>query len=77
MVQRVSHTSRYYPKGIQKIAYVWWSHVRLPVPFAGRNSSGPPYVCTTDKGVHPTDLVYVRLLRVSVWLLFSKGSKCD
>jgi hypothetical protein len=69
---------RYYLKGFQKVAYIWWSHVRLPVQFAGRTSSGSPsYVRTTDRGVRSADLAYVHLLRVSVWLLFSKGSKCD
>ena len=34
-------------------------------------------VPTKDRGIHPVDLTYVRLLRVSVWLLFSKGSKHD
>jgi hypothetical protein len=43
-------------------AYVRWS---------------PPYVRTKDRGVRPADLAYVRLLRVSVWLIFSKGSKRD
>jgi hypothetical protein len=43
-------------------AYVRWS---------------PLYVYITDSSVRPSDLVYVHLLRVGVWLLFSKGSKCD
>jgi hypothetical protein len=44
MVQMVSCTSRYYPKGIPKVAYVRWSHVHLLVRFAGRTSSGSPIV---------------------------------
>jgi hypothetical protein len=69
--------SRYYPKGIQKVAYVWWSHVRPLAQFAERTSGGPPsYVRITDNNVRPLDLVYVCLLRINVWLLFYKGSKC-
>jgi hypothetical protein len=46
------------------------------VLFAKRTFGGPPlYVSTTDSSVHPPDLAYVHLLRISVWLLFSKGSK--
>jgi hypothetical protein len=41
VVQRVSRTSRYYPKGIQKVAYIRWSHVHPLVRFAGRTSNGP------------------------------------
>ena len=74
----MSRTSRYYPKGIPKTS------VRLVVPrtsavlFVERMSGGPHlYVRTKDRGVHPVDLAYVRLLSVSVWLLFSKGSKYD
>ena len=70
--------SRYYPKVIQKVAYVRWSHVCPLVLFAKCTYIGPrPYVLTTDRGVRPADLAYVHLLRVSAWLLFSKGSKCD
>jgi hypothetical protein len=61
----VSHTSKYYPNGIPK------SSVRLVVPctstvqFVERTSSGPPmYVRTRDRGVRPTDLAYVCLLRL-------------
>jgi hypothetical protein len=53
----------------QKVVYVQWSHVRLLVWFAERTFDGPP--------IRPVDLVYVRLLRGNVCLLFSKGSKCD
>jgi hypothetical protein len=70
--------SRHYPKGIPK------SSVRPVVP---RTSTCMvcrayvqwflPYVRTKNSNVRLPDLVYVRLLRVSVWLLFSKGSKCD
>jgi hypothetical protein len=70
--------SRYYPKGIPK------SSICLVVPrtsvvlFVKRTFGGPlTYVCTTDSSIHLPDLVYIRLLRVGVWLLFSKGSKCD
>jgi hypothetical protein len=67
----------YYPKGIQKVAYVWWSYVCLLVRFAECMSGGPlTYVRTTDSSVRPPDLAYVRLLRIKVCLLFSKGSKC-
>jgi hypothetical protein len=71
--------SRYYPKSIQKVAYVRWSHVHLPVQFVERTSGGPPlYIRTTNSSVRPLDLVYVRSLRISVWpLLFSKGLKHD
>jgi hypothetical protein len=70
--------SMYDLKGIQKVAYVWWSHVHPLVRFAGRTFSGPPtYVRIIDSSVRLPDLVYVYLLRISVWLLFSKGSKCD
>jgi hypothetical protein len=78
MVERVSRTSKYYPKGIPK------SSIRSVVPctfvvlFVERTSGGPPlYVRTTDSRVRPPDLAYVRLLRVSVWILFSKGSNHD
>jgi hypothetical protein len=47
------------------------------VRFTECTSSCPPsYVRTTDRSVRPLDLAYVLLLRISVWLLFSKGSKC-
>jgi hypothetical protein len=66
----MSHTSRYYPKGIPK------SSVRPVVPrtfgelFAERTSGGPPlYVLTTDISVRPLDLAYVRPLWVNVKLL--------
>jgi hypothetical protein len=63
--------------GIQKVAYVRWPHVHPLVWFAEHTSSGPPmYVYTANCSVRPLDLVYVYLLRVNVWLLFSKGSKC-
>jgi hypothetical protein len=52
VVQWLPRTSRYYPEGIQKVAYIWWSRVRLPIQFAERSSSGPPpYVHTTDSSV--------------------------
>ena len=63
--------SRYYPKGIPKVAFVRWSHVRLPVRLAECTFGVPClYVHAKDRGVRPADLMYVRLLRVSVWLLF-------
>jgi hypothetical protein len=69
--------SRYYLNGIQKVAYIQWSHVRPLVGFAKRTFGGPPsYVHTTDINVRPPDLAYVLLLRINVWLLFPKGSKC-
>jgi hypothetical protein len=42
VVQWLSRTSRYYPEGIQKVAYVRWSRVHLLVRFAERTSGGPP-----------------------------------
>jgi hypothetical protein len=52
VIQRVSRTSKYYPKGIQKVAYVQWSHVRLLVRFVERTYGGPPmYVRTIDNNV--------------------------
>jgi hypothetical protein len=61
VVQRLSRTSMYYPEGTQKVAYVWWSHVRPPIRFAERTSNGPPaYVHTTDNSVRPPNLAYVR-----------------
>jgi hypothetical protein len=52
VVQRVSRMSRYYPKGIQKVAYIQWSHTRPLVQFAERTSSGSPmYVRTIDSSV--------------------------
>ena len=60
----------------QKVAYVQWSHVRPPLRFAKRTSCGSRlYVRAKDKGVCSADLAYVYLLRVSVQLLFSKGSR--
>jgi hypothetical protein len=44
VVQRLSRTSRYYPEGTQKVAYVRWSRVHPPVWFAERTSGGPPRV---------------------------------
>jgi hypothetical protein len=35
----------------------------------------PTYVHTRDRGVRPLDIAYVHLQRVSVWLLFSNGSR--
>jgi hypothetical protein len=70
--------SRYYPKGIPK------SSIHLVVPltsivlFVKCTSDGPPsYVRTIDRSIRPPNLAYVRLLRVSVWLLFSKGLRRD
>jgi hypothetical protein len=49
VVQWLPRMSRYYPEGIQKIAYVWWSSVRPPIQFVERMSGGPlVYVRTTD-----------------------------
>jgi hypothetical protein len=42
VVQWMPRTSRYYPEGIQKVAYVQRSHIRLPVRFVERTSGGPP-----------------------------------
>jgi hypothetical protein len=54
VVQRLSHTSMYYPEGTQKVAYIQWSCVRPPVRFAERMSGGPPaYVRTTDNSIRP------------------------
>ena len=78
VVQRVSRTSKYYSKGIPNVAYVRWSHVRPLVRFTERMFYGPRlYVRAKDMGVSPAELAYVCLLRVSVWLLFSKGSRGD
>jgi hypothetical protein len=53
-------TSRYYPEGIQKVAYVRWSHVRPLVRFAERTSGGPlSHVRTIDNSVRPPNLAYV------------------
>jgi hypothetical protein len=53
------------------------SNIRPLVQFAERTSGGPPsYIRTIDNSVYPPDLAYVYLLRISVWLLFPKGSKC-
>jgi hypothetical protein len=61
MVQWLPRTSRYYPEGIQKVAYVHWSHVRPPVWFAEHTSGGPPtYICTTDNSVCLHNLAYIR-----------------
>jgi hypothetical protein len=60
----------------QNIAYIWWSHVLLLYYLQSVCPVVPPVFCTTDSNVRSPDLVYVRLLRVNVWLLFSKGSKC-
>jgi hypothetical protein len=52
VVQRLSRSSRYYPEGIQKVAYIRWSRVRPPVRFAERTSGGPPaYVRTADNNI--------------------------
>jgi hypothetical protein len=60
LVQWLSRTSRYYPEGIQKVAYILWSRVRLPVRFVERTSGGPPaYVRTTDNSVCLPNLAYV------------------
>jgi hypothetical protein len=60
VVQRLSRTSRYYPEGTQKVAYVRWSRVRLPVQFVERTSSDPPtYVRTIDNSVRPPNLAYI------------------
>jgi hypothetical protein len=61
LVQRVSHMSRYYLKGIPKSSV----HPVVPrtsgVLFTERTSDGPPsYVHTTDRSVRPLDLTYVR-----------------
>jgi hypothetical protein len=71
LVQRVSRTFRYYPKGIPK------SSIRPVVPrmsnvlFTERMFGGlPSYVRTTDRSVCSLDLAYVRPLWVSVKLLF-------
>jgi hypothetical protein len=48
------------------------------VLFTERTSgSPPPYIHAIDSNVHSSDLAYVHLMKVSVWLLFSKGSKRD
>ena len=68
--------SRYYPKGIPKVAYVRWSHIRPPVRFAERTFGGPHlYVYAKDRGICLADLAHVRLLRVNILLLFSKGDQ--
>jgi hypothetical protein len=60
LVQWLPCTSRYYPEGIQKVAYVLWSYVRLPVQFAERKFGGPlTYVRTTDNSVCLPNLAYV------------------
>jgi hypothetical protein len=41
VVQWLPRMSRYYLEGIQKVAYVRWSHVRSPVRFAKRTSVVP------------------------------------
>jgi hypothetical protein len=70
--------SRYYPKGIPKSSICPVVPYTSVVLFVERISGGPPsYVRTTDSNICPTDLAYICLLRVSVWLLFAKGSKCD
>jgi hypothetical protein len=44
------------------------------VLFIERTSGGPhAYVCVKNSGVRSLSLVYVRLQRISVWLLFAKG----
>ena len=44
----------------QKVVYVWWSHIRLPIWFAERTFSGAPlYVHTTNSSVRLPDLAYV------------------
>jgi hypothetical protein len=44
--------SKYYPKGIQKVAYVRWSQIYPLVRFTEHTFGGPPsYVCTTDNSV--------------------------
>ena len=46
------------------------------VRFVKRTSDSPHlYVRVKDRGVCLANLAYVHLLRVSVWLLFSKGLK--
>jgi hypothetical protein len=63
--------SRYYPKGTPKSSI----HPMVPlmsiVLFVERTSGGPPHTSTLQTAA------YVRFLRVSVRLLFSKGLKCD
>jgi hypothetical protein len=73
VVQWLPRTSMDYLEGIQKVAYTWWSHVRLHVPFAECTSSGPPpppYVRITDNNVRPPDLAYV-CPKVQITLLVS------
>jgi hypothetical protein len=69
--------SRYYLKDTPK------SSVRPVVPYTSvvlfvefTSDGPPPYIHTTDSSVRPSDLAYFHLLRISVRLLFSKGSKC-
>jgi hypothetical protein len=60
LVQRVSHTYMYYPRGIPKVAYI---HVVLsvdPCTICKCTSSDPfTYIRTTNRGVCPLILVYV------------------
>jgi hypothetical protein len=70
LVQRVSCTSRYYPKGIPKSNVCPMVSRTSIVLFVERTSGGPPRTSAL------LTVAYVRLLRVSVWLLFSKGLKC-
>jgi hypothetical protein len=52
MVQWLPLTSKYYPEGIQKVAYVRWSCVHPPVRFVERTSGGPPaYIRSIDNSV--------------------------
>jgi hypothetical protein len=64
MVQRVSRTSRYYPKGIQKVAYVRWYHARLVYYLQSVRLVVPHRTSTLQTEV------YVCPLWVSVKLLF-------
>jgi hypothetical protein len=71
VVQWLPRTSKYYPEGIQKVAYVRWSHVRPPVRFVERMSVGPPpYVRITDNSVRPPNLAYI-CLKVQITPLVS------
>ena len=61
-VQRLSHTSRYYPKGILKssvrlvlLAYVYYTIHKARLYYLSECTfgGGPPYICTTNNGIRP------------------------